>query len=746
MGPDPSSTTATEAPAVPNNDASTATNRIVDRPQAWHWIGAATVALIVVAVIAIRVSSRLVGVAGLVLSAITVAAITAPIVGGLARRIGSAAAVTFNAIATLLLAGVVKVAVMADLRAQLGAIGDSLRSGIESLRPGSTPARLARATGIGPGIDRWLTEVPAIVVNGEAGGTGIGKSLVELLFIVTLAAFLQSYRGSFVDAFSARWPRADDPNVDGASRTDVRAFVADVERRGLGHVRRLVVVGSIAGIATATGWALLSLPGPLVVGMWVAVWCLVPSLGPATALTPLVAFALISPSAPAWTGLALAAGVCVAAALARRRRVEPATMRLGASLHMVGVAMGAGLGGVNGTIVGLTFVAVAAAAASSPLRPGVPAGFRRSLRDLGNARRGRLLVGAALAITTTAVISALALAMLGRAIGVITWIVVGGFIAVALSRPVAWLERHRVATPAARGIVLASIGLVLVGSLIAGADDGARTSTEATDRAPEIVRELESAPVIGSWLRERDAATWIEEQLEDLPQKLAQARPTTWLPTASEWTLHLLWTIGVSIALLVDGGRLVRRGLAATPAVQRRQAERLVGAAHRALAGYAGGAALVAAINAGAVFTIATVLGIGSAPVLAVWAFVWNFVPQIGGFMGGVPLILFALVAGPATALIAGLAFFAYQLIENHVIQPAVISAAIDVAPWATLLAALAGGAAAGAIGAVLFTPLVGVIRTAATEIRRPDFPGATRPSTALTTEKLAGVAPLAGT
>jgi predicted PurR-regulated permease PerM len=58
------------------------------------------------------------------------------------------------------------------------------------------------------------------------------------------------------------------------------------------------------------------------------------------------------------------------------------------------------------------------------------------------------------------------------------------------------------------------------------------------------------------------------------------------------------------------------------------------------------------------------------------------------------------------------------------VIQPAIIGAAIDVPPWGTLLAALAGGAAAGVLGAVLFTPLVGVVRVIRAELRRDDFPG----------------------
>ena len=131
-------------------------------------------------------------------------------------------------------------------------------------------------------------------------------------------------------------------------------------------------------------------------------------------------------------------------------------------------------------------------------------------------------------------------------------------------------------------------------------------------------------------------------------------------------------------------------------------------------------------INGLVVFGIAAVLGIALAPVLAVWAFGWNFVPQIGGFMGGLPLMVLALAEGPTQAIAAGVVFVSYQFVENHLIQPAVISESIDVPPWVALLAALAGAAAAGLVGAVALTPLVGVVRVIVDEIRRDDFPGAT--------------------
>jgi hypothetical protein len=58
-------------------------------------------------------------------------------------------------------------------------------------------------------------------------------------------------------------------------------------------------------------------------------------------------------------------------------------------------------------------------------------------------------------------------------------------------------------------------------------------------------------------------------------------------------------------------------------------------------------------------------------------------------------------------------------------IQPAIIGAAIDVPPWGTLIAALVGGAAAGVVGAIVLTPLVGVVRVVRAELASDNFPGA---------------------
>jgi predicted PurR-regulated permease PerM len=66
---------------------------------------------------------------------------------------------------------------------------------------------------------------------------------------------------------------------------------------------------------------------------------------------------------------------------------------------------------------------------------------------------------------------------------------------------------------------------------------------------------------------------------------------------------------------------------------------RLGRAAYTALSNVVAAAAFVAALSGTVVMLLAIALGIPLAPVLGLWAAAWNFIPQIGGFVGGLPLV-----------------------------------------------------------------------------------------------------------
>jgi putative heme transporter len=718
--------------AVPSPDPPGSAASAAGAVEVRWWSIVVTVAVVAtLIVVAARMADRLVDVAGLTLAAVALALLTAPIQERTSRLIGSAGGITFTALATLAAVFGVGAAALTDLRVQLGALGTTVGDRIDALEPGSLPARVATALRIDAAIAEWSGEVPTQVVTGQDTGTAVGRQLMSVFFVVVLAAFLQASRRALVAQAVSRWPRPADVDRAGAgtSRLEVRQFLDEVERRGAGFARSVLVVGGVAAAITAGSAALLQVPGALVLGLWVGAWCVVPSVGWFVACLPAAALAVVDPRVGTVVAGAVALVVSVAGALVRRRVLEPRGVRLGASVHVGAVAIGVALGGMAGTFVAVMVAAVGVAAVTCPDRPGWPApaggrrhefvvgGYRRTVRSPSAAQAAALAVAAATGV-------AFGLAVLQRLAPAIAWILIGGFAAIALRRPADWIERRGLGPYAARSVVLSIVAAVVVACVLAGAEQGVQASSRVAERLPEIVGDLERAPLVGAWLSERDASTWVSDQIADAPQRLSAARPSTWLPGVTARLVDLWWTIVIAAAFLFDGERVVRGAVARVPAARRRQAQRLVAATGTALTGYAAGAALLATINGTVVFSIAVVLGLGLAPVVAVWAFVWNFVPQIGGFMGGVPLILFALVSGPAHALVASGLFLTYQLIENHVIQPAVIGAAIDVPPWGTLLAALAGGAAAGVLGAVLLTPLVGVVRVIRRELRRDDFPG----------------------
>jgi predicted PurR-regulated permease PerM len=126
---------------------------------------------------------------------------------------------------------------------------------------------------------------------------------------------------------------------------------------------------------------------------------------------------------------------------------------------------------------------------------------------------------------------------------------------------------------------------------------------------------------------------------------------------------------------------------------------------------YFAGSLLVAVLNGLVVLTVGLVLGVPLAPIAAIWSTLTNFIPQIGGFLGGSFFVLLALTESPVTAVIAGVIFLGYQQFENNVIGPAIVGTAVNLTPPATMLAALVGGAAAGVPGALVATPLMGAAK-----------------------------------
>lgn len=99
-------------------------------------------------------------------------------------------------------------------------------------------------------------------------------------------------------------------------------------------------------------------------------------------------------------------------------------------------------------------------------------------------------------------------------------------------------------------------------------------------------------------------------------------------------------------------------------------------------------------------------IGLPSPLALALFAFLTEFVPLIGPFVGAVPGLLLALGEGWSTLLWTALLYLAIQQVESNLITPIVQREAVRVPPALFMLSVVAMGALFGVLGVVLAGPL----------------------------------------
>ncbi len=125
---------------------------------------------------------------------------------------------------------------------------------------------------------------------------------------------------------------------------------------------------------------------------------------------------------------------------------------------------------------------------------------------------------------------------------------------------------------------------------------------------------------------------------------------------------------------------------------------------------YVMGQVTIALINATAGFIMMSILGVPFSLVLAVITFSLALIPLVGSISGAVIVTIVALTASPSTALIVGIYYLVYLQIEAYLISPRIMSKAVSVPSAVIVVAALAGGALLGVLGALVAIPVAASI------------------------------------
>jgi predicted PurR-regulated permease PerM len=307
----------------------------------------------------------------------------------------------------------------------------------------------------------------------------------------------------------------------------------------------------------------------------------------------------------------------------------------------------------------------------------------------------------------------------------ITWLVIAGFIAIAMSGPVNLLTRvtgrRGLATALAYlALVLVPIGLgsLLVPSLVNQVEELADNVPRYADDVTQFVQENQTL----SDLNEKyDFTGELESAADDLPSRLGDAAGV--LQDIGVGVINSIFAavtiLILSIFMVSSGPRWVHQFVRSQPAGRAERTERGLRSIANAIGNYVGGALVQATIAGVGAFLVLELLGAPFAAPLALLVALFDLIPVVGATIAAVLVaIVMIFVNFPAGLIIWVIYALAYQQIENYVIQPQIQKRAVQVEPFVVLVAVLFGSTLFGVLGAVLAIPAAASLQIAWREYR----------------------------
>ncbi|MBN1454380.1 MAG: AI-2E family transporter [Anaerolineales bacterium] len=167
--------------------------------------------------------------------------------------------------------------------------------------------------------------------------------------------------------------------------------------------------------------------------------------------------------------------------------------------------------------------------------------------------------------------------------------------------------------------------------------------------------------------------------------------------------LAFYWTL--------DGPRTLQSFLLLVPHDQRESISELISAMETKVGFYIAGQGILCLVIGIMALLAYLLIGLPNALVLALMAGVLEAVPMIGPLLGAIPAALVALSIAPDKLVWVIVATVVIQQLENSLLVPRVMSKAMGVNPFVTLLALFAFSSLFGIAGALMAIPMAAIIQ-----------------------------------
>jgi predicted PurR-regulated permease PerM len=300
--------------------------------------------------------------------------------------------------------------------------------------------------------------------------------------------------------------------------------------------------------------------------------------------------------------------------------------------------------------------------------------------------------------------------------GILIWIGVAIFLALALNPGVEWLMRRGVRR---RGLAVAITFVTAILAIVALAATVIPTIVdqvnEFIEAVPGYVEDLTAGRGrLGFLEREYQITDRVREAIEDGGATRVLGLSGTALAITKGIVTAVVATVTIAfltLFMLLEGPKWVERFYALLPEDKEPRWRSIGQRIYRTVGGYVTGNLTISLI-AGVVSTIVlSVVGVPYALALGLLVAILDLIPLAGATIAAVAVSTIAFLDSTQSGIIVLVFFVLYQQLENHVLQPVVYGRTVQLSPLAVLIAVLIGAELAGVIGALAAIPVAGTIQ-----------------------------------
>ncbi len=318
---------------------------------------------------------------------------------------------------------------------------------------------------------------------------------------------------------------------------------------------------------------------------------------------------------------------------------------------------------------------------------------------------------------------------------IVLYVVVAFFITLLLTPPVRFLKRRGLSHGGATLLVFLVGAAILLGLVYLFTEPLVTAAVHFGKEIPSLIREAKKGHgPLGRLVYRLHLQKYLSEDSTKITSQITKVlKPATAFSvgTAAASTVIAILTIAIlTFFTMLESPRMWSGFLGVLHPNTADRLRRVVDETIRSVTGYMLGNGLTSVIAGVIVAITLTILGVPFALLLGVFVALVDLLPLVGGLLAGVPVVVIAAIHSVPAGIVMLIVFLAYQQVENHVLNPVIMSKTVRLNPFWVLIAVLVGATLGGRVagglgsfvGALVGIPFGGALQVIIRELRKgPD-------------------------